>query len=370
MVQQTEHKPMRVAAVIGKMVRGGVESVVFNYARAMQKRWPEIGFDFYYDDDSTQPPPEDLVAAGARFYRIPRYQRMPAFLSALVRAFRKEGYTIVHSHLNTMSVFPLFAAWLAGVPVRICHNHSTDHAGEGKKSLLKRALRPFARVFATDYFACGDTAARWMYGDAAVDEGQVTVLANAVDKTRYGFDAAARAELRSELGIAESTFVLGHIGRFTYAKNHNGLLEIFAALKEQRDDAVLLLVGEGEREEEIRGQVAAMGLSDSVCFLGVRKDANRLYSAFDAFCLPSFYEGLPVVGVELQWNGLPAVFSDRVTREALVNENVRMLSLIEPASVWAEALLSLRRQAPDAAMERFDIERQAERLAAYYRQKG
>lgn len=362
-VQKTD---LRVAAVIGKMVRGGVESVVFNYARAMQKCCPEIGFDFYYDDDSTQPPPEDLLAAGARFIRIPRYQRMPAFLLTLVRAFRKEGYRIVHSHLNTMSVFPLFAAWLAGVPVRICHNHSTDHAGEGKKSLLKRFLRPFARVFATDYFACGDTAARWMYGDRAVDAGRVTMLPNAVDRTRYAYDPAARGEIRRELGIGENTFVLGHVGRFTYAKNHEGLLRIFAALKQKREDALLLLVGEGELCAEVRAEVEALGLTDSVCFLGVRRDANRLYSAFDAFCLPSYYEGLPVVGVELQWNGLPAVFSDEVTREALVNENVLALPLKEPAEAWADALLKLSRQEPAAAMDKFDIDRQAERLAAYY----
>ena len=365
-MQPTGETTVRVAAVIGKMVRGGVESVVFNYARAIQRTGANIAFDFYYDDDSTQGPPEDLLAAGARFYKIPRYQHMPAFLKTLYAAFHRECYPIVHSHLNTMSLFPLFAAWLARVPVRICHNHSTDHAGEGKKSLLKRFLRPFAYLFATEYFACGDKAARWMYGDAAVDAGRVTVLPNAVERARFAFDPAAREAVRGELGISASTFVLGHVGRLTYAKNHEGLLRIFAALLKKRADALLLLVGEGEREAEIRAAVEELGLTDSVRFLGVRRDANRLYSAFDAFCLPSYYEGLPVVGVELQWNGLPAVFSDRVTEEARVNENIRALPLDAPAEDWAELLLSLTRQVPDPAMAKFDIDLQAERLAGWY----
>ena len=208
-----------------------------------------------------------------------------------------------------------------------------------------------------------------MYGDAAVDAGRVRVLPNAVEKARYAFDPAVRAEVRAELGIADSTFVLGHIGRFCYQKNHDLLLSVFAALLQQREDAILLLVGEGEREEEIRVLADTMGLSEDVRFLGVRRDANRLYSAFDAFCLPSYYEGLPVVGVELQWNGLPAVFSDEVTGEAFVNANVRALPLSAASEDWAKLLLSLSRQTPDPAMATFDIDLQADRLAGWYLEK-
>ena len=356
--------PLHIAVIMGRMDSGGVEAVVMNLCRRMDSE--KIRFDFFLHADSHFPQREELDARGIAYTLIPPYSKPAAYVKTLTLALREGKYRIVHSHISTMSFLPLFAAWLAGVPVRICHNHSTDHPGEGKKSLLKRFLRPFARGMATDWFACGNTAARWMYGDAAVDAGRVKVLQNAVERSRYAFDPAARSGVRNELGLSEEIFVLGHIGRFTYAKNHEGLLEIFAALKQKRADAVLLLVGEGEREQEIREKVSAMGLTDSVRFLGVRRDADRLYSAFDAFCLPSFYEGLPVVGVELQWNGLPAVFSDEVTREALVNENVIALPLSAPAAEWADALLTLEREEPAADMEKFDIDRQAERLAAFY----
>lgn len=363
--KRSGEQPVRVAAVIGKMVGGGVESVAFNYCRAIPEE-AGVRFDFYYDDDSTAEPPPELLRRGARFFRIPRYQRLPAFLKTLYRRFREERYPIVHSHLNTLSVFPLLAARLAGVPVRICHNHSTAHPGEGKKTLLKKLLRRPAQWFATDFFACGDRAARWMYGDKAVDAGRVTVLKNAVDSRRFRFDPDARQALRAALDIGEGTFVLGHVGRFTYAKNHRRLLEIFAALRRLRPDSLLLLVGEGELLPDVRGRAEELGLADAVRFLGLRQDVNRIYSAMDAFCLPSFYEGLPVVGVELQWNGLPCCLSDMVTQEVLVNPNVRALPLAAPPEDWAGALLSLSRCAPGPGMAEFDISAQAERLSNDY----
>jgi len=360
-------EPIRIAVIMGRMDSGGVEAVVMNLCRRMDAE--KIRFDFFLHADSHFPQREELEERGLSYTLIPPYSKPAAYLRTLTRALRKGNYRIVHSHISTMSFLPLFAAWLARVPVRICHNHSTDHAGEGKKSLLKRFLRPAARLFATEYFACGDTAARWMYGDAAVDAGRVHVLPNAVEKERYAYDPATRAEIRGALGLSDATFVLGHIGRFCYQKNHSQLLAVFAALKRQREDAVLLLVGEGEREEEIRALTDTMGLSEDVRFLGVRRDANRLYSAFDAFCLPSYYEGLPVVGVELQWNGLPAVFSDEVTGEAFVNANVRALPLSAAPEDWAGLLLSLSRQTPDPAMATFDIDLQADRLAGWYLEK-
>ena len=156
------------------------------------------------------------------------------------------------------------------------------------------------------------------------------------------------------------------MGRFTYAKNHRRLLEIFAALRRLRPDSLLLLVGEGELLPDVRGLTEELGLAGAVRLLGLRQDVNRLYSAMDAFCLPSFYEGLPVVGVELQWNGLPCCLSDMVTQEVLVNPNVRALPLAAPPEDWAGALLSLSRCAPGPGMAEFDISAQAERLSDYY----
>lgn len=329
------NEPLRVAQVLNHMDSGGIEAVVLNYYRHIDRS--KVQFDFYFAADSSLPQRTELERLGAGLYAIPAYSRPVAYHKALYAAFKQRNYKIVHAHLSTMSVFPLLAAWRAGVPVRICHNHSTAHWGEGVKTLLKYILRPFNKIFATDWFACGETAGRWMYGDGAFDSGRVTVLPNAIDTAKFAFDETARIELRKELGIPQDAFVVGHVGRFMYQKNHRFLVEIFAELCRQKPESRLLLIGEGELKEEIRQQARALGLQDKVIFTGARQDVNKLYSTMDVFCLPSFYEGMPVVAWEAQANGLPCVFADTITREAAQTMKPCFLSLHAATVDWTTA---------------------------------
>lgn len=330
-------EPIRVAQVLNRMDSGGIESVVMNYYRHINRE--KIQFDFYFTLGSTFPQKEELEQLGAGIYPIPPYSKPFAYHKALYKAFWKRKYRIVHAHLSTMSVFALFAAWRAGVPVRICHNHTTTYWGEGAKTLLKYILRPWNKLFATDYFACGETAGRWMYGNRCFGQGKVTVMPNAIDTKKFAFDPEARKQLRDELGIPQDAFVIGHVGRFMYQKNHSFLVDIFAEVLKKKPEAILLMVGEGELMENIREKVRAGGLGSNVVFTGARKDVNKLYSVMDVFCLPSFYEGMPVVAWEAQANGLPCVFSDRTTQEAVCNPNCQLLNLSLEQEKWARALL-------------------------------
>ena len=223
--------------------------------------------------------------------------------------------------------------------MRICHNHTTAHWGEGKKTLLKYILRPFNKLFATDYFACGEKAGRWMYGNRCFNAGRVHVMPNAIDTKKYEFDQDARVRLRNELNIPQNAFVVGHVGRFMYQKNHPFLLQVFKEVLRLRENAFLLLVGEGELQETIRQSTREQGLEDKVIFTGARQDVSKLYSAMDVFCLPSFYEGLPVVALEAQANGLPCVFSDRMTEEILLTSKAVQLALDDPER-WARTVLA------------------------------
>lgn len=328
--------PIRVAQILNRMDSGGIEAVVFNYYRQIDRS--KVQFDFYFAEGSSLPQRTELEALGAGLYPIPPYSRPIAYHKALYTAFRQQGYKIVHAHLSTMSVFPLFAAWRAGAPVRICHNHSTAHWGEGAKTLLKYILRPFNKLFATDWFACGETAGRWMYGDRAFESGRVTVMPNAIDTAKFAYDPAARTALREELSIPQNAFVVGHVGRFMYQKNHTFLLCAFAELLKARPNSHLLLIGEGELLEETQQQAELLGIRDKIIFTGARQDVNKLYSAMDVFCLPSFYEGMPVVAWEAQANGLACVFSDKVSREAARAKSSFFLSLHAAAMEWAAVI--------------------------------
>ncbi len=359
-------QPIRVAQVLNRMDSGGVEAVVMNYYRHIDRK--QVQFDFYFAKDSVFPQREELEKMGAGIYPIPSYTKVFSYHRVLHHAFKRGNYQIVHAHLSTMSVFPLFAAWRAGIPVRICHNHSTAHWGEGKKTLLKYLLRPFAKVFATDYFACGEKAGRWMYGNRCFERGHVHVMPNAIDTKKFAYDEEAKRCLRAELGIPQDAFVLGHVGRFMYQKNHAFLLRVFQRLLSSRQDAWLLLIGEGERMKLIRSEVEKMGIEGKVRFTGTRSDVAKLYSAMDVFCLPSFYEGLPVVALEAQANGLPCLFSDRMTKEVVLTPGARQLSIENPEP-WVKAVQEAQRQNTCALPERYDIAFEGEILKNFYVKK-
>lgn len=325
---------IRIAQIINRMDNGGIEAVVMNYYRNMDRS--KVQFDFFFCEDSSFPQKEELERMGAGMYPIPSYTRQWKYQRTLYKLFRENKYQVVHAHLSTMSIFPLFAAWRAKVPVRICHNHSTAEKGEGKKTLLKYVLRPFAKLFATHYFACGDKAARWMYGNKKVDAEKVTILPNAIEKEKYAFDVDARVQLRGELGIPQDAVVVGHVGRFMYQKNHMRLLEIYEELSAGGDDVYLLLIGEGELYQQIFEKAGR--INERIIFTGPRQDVDKLYSVMDVFCLPSFYEGMPVVAWEAQASGLCCVFSSNVSAEAAIMPECEFLGLDAENTTWSEAL--------------------------------
>lgn len=338
-------EPIRVAQVLNRMDSGGIEAVVMNYYRNIDRS--KVQYDFYFAADSRLPQREELERLGAGLYPVPAYSKPFQYHMALYQAFRARGYSIVHAHLSTMSLFALFAAWRAGVPVRICHNHTTAHKSEGKRTMLKYLLRPFNKVFATDYFACGETAGRWMYGDRCFDAGKVAVLPNAIQTEKYRYDSAARLALRQELGLPQEAFVVGHVGRFMHQKNHRFLLQLFAAFAAQKPEAWLLLIGEGELQQEMEELAVQLGVRQRVIFTGARPDVNKLYSVMDVFCLPSYYEGMPLVAWEAQANGLQCLFADTISREAVLRRETAVLALEQP--VWLQALQGLTAQRVGAA---------------------
>lgn len=326
--------PIRVAQIVGKMNGGGVEAVVMNYYRHIDRS--KVQFDFLVDLDSTLIPREEIESLGGRVFEIPPYQHVVEYQRELQRLFKQEGWKIVHSNINALSVFPLRAAKKAGVPVRIAHSHSTSGKGEYAKNALKAVLKTQSNRYPTHRFACSKFAGEWLFGKAAHFE----VVYNAIDLDRFCFNAEARAQARADLGLVGNQFAIGHVGRFTAQKNHAFLIDVFAEVAKRRDDAVLLLVGTGEAGASVKALVDERGLTDRVKFLGQRSDVNRLYQAFDAFVLPSLYEGLGLVGVEAQVAGLPCLFSDAITREVDVTGESCFLP-IDHSKAWIEALSCL-----------------------------
>ena len=332
--------PIRVAHIIGKWLGGGVESVVMNYYRHIDRT--KIQFDFLCDEDSTNIPYEEIEQLGGRVILIPPYQKVFKYQKELIRIFKKNNYKIVHSHINTLSVFPLRAAKKAGVKVRIAHSHSTTNKKEWKKNLLKQVLRPFSKVYATNYMCCSELAGRWLFGDKTYDSGKVYLLNNAIDLDKFKYNESLRKEKRKGLNIKDDTLVIGHIGRFVAQKNHTFLIDIFNELHKKNPSSLLLLVGQGPLKEEIENKVKELELDDSVRFLGQRNDTNELYQAFDVFLFPSLYEGLGMVLIEAQCGGLTCIASTEVPKIAKLTELVYFLSLNQNVNKWADEIIKCK----------------------------
>lgn len=362
-------EPVRVLQIIGIACNGGVESVILNYYRHIDKS--KVQFDFVVHNNPSENFVREVKNGGGRLYEITPYMKnVFAFTYEIYKIIRNGRYEIVHSNMNSLSGFPLFSAWLAGAKVRILHNHTTDTKAEGMRTVLKRVLRPFAKLFANQYWACSELAAKWMYGEQVVSDGKVTIIPNAIDLKKFAFNQEKRDKLRSHLGI-KAELVIGHVGRFMKQKNHDFLIDIFAEVVKEKPDAKLLLIGEGSLENKIKAKVARLSLENNVLFLGVRSDVADLYNVMDIFVLPSFYEGLPVVGVEAQANGLKCLFSDKVTRESNLLQSTEFISLAD-GKVWRNRILdsSIMRKTQfvgkNNIMGRFCIEESSIRLQDIY----
>jgi len=332
-------EPIRIAQIMGKWLGGGVEAVVMNYYRHIDRN--KIQFDFICDADSTDIPYEEIESLGGKVILIPPYQKAFKYHRELKKVLKEGNYKIVHSHINTLSVFSLWAARSAKIPVRIAHSHSTTNKKEKKKNIVKQVLRPFSKVFATDYFACSELAGRWLFGNKVFDKGKVYILNNAIDLDKFKYDDKIRKVKRKELGINDNTLVIGHIGRFVEQKNHRFLIDIFNEIHKKNKNSVLLLAGQGPLQEEIKEKVNTLRLKNSVKFLGQRNDANELYQAFDVFLLPSLYEGLGMVLIEAQCSGLPCLASTEVPGVAKVSNLLNFIALDEPSQEWCDIILSV-----------------------------
>ena len=269
---------------------GGVESVVMNYYRNIDKS--KVQFHFICDEDSTDIPYDEIEKLGGKVIVVPPYQKLFKYQKELYKVFKENNYKIVHSHINALSVFPLRVAKKAGVPIRIAHSHSTSNKKEWKKNIVKNILRPFSKLYANKFFACTKHAGEWLFGKKIIERKELNVINNAIDLKKFEFNEKTREDLRKELGIKEDTLIIGHVGRFMKQKNHEFLIEVFKELIKKNDNSILMLIGQGPLLNDMKQKVRDLKIEDKVKFIGQVTDVEKYYNIMDVFLFPSIYEGL------------------------------------------------------------------------------
>ena len=350
----------------GGLFSDGILSCITDYMAAMDKT--DLDVRVLATNNAEDVAVQKVKRSGCKVVSIPyRKTNIVKYFFSLCRYLVREKIDIVHVHGSSaiMSV-ELVAAMLAGCKVRIAHSHNTTCEHQE----VDKLLRPIFNRAYTKAFACGSEAGKWMFGNR-----EFVIIPNGRDIKKYEYNVQNRINYRNKLKIPRNALVVGHVGRFNVQKNHEYLLRIFEELYKNDRNTYLILVGTGEKIDEIKDLVKKSTIRDNVIFTGVIDNVADYLSAFDVMLLPSLYEGLPMVVIEWQIAGLPCIVSDTVTKECAITPLVEFKSIKESPENWARNIMGISLQDREKNKEvlfssirkaGYDIEFGAERLRNIY----
>lgn len=331
----------RLLCLISNMNAGGAETFLMKLYRNLNRQEYQMDFCInvfehcFYEDE--------ILSLGGKIFRIPartkHFFQHNKQLTDIVRNYHYERVLVVSS--NATCFLDLKICQQSGVKIRAVRSSNSKCSDSMIGKIVHNYGVKHWSKYANLKIAPSDLAALFLFGKDAVDKNDVLFLRNALDLNTYCFKPEGREKIRRELNIGKDTVVFGHVGRFYEQKNHDFLVEIFSEIVKRQKNSVLLLVGSGALEEDIRKKVDMLRIKDKVFFVGTRKDIPDLLSAMDVFVFPSFFEGMPNTVIEAQSTGLNCIISDTITREANITGNVIYLSLNETKEKWAEMALDL-----------------------------
>lgn len=251
---------------------------------------------------------------------------------------RKGYYNIVHIHTFTTAALYVKYAKLSGAYV-IVHSHNVEpKKGTVKKRwnfIRKRLMEALRKDKYIDYrMACSEWAGKSVFG-----QKDFQVLNNGITVDKYKFAPTVRETVKKELGWKES-LVIGHVGNGTGAKNQEFLLQVFLEIHKIYRDSRLVFVGKlASIQSRLEKYAEENDIREAVSILGIRSDVPQIMSAMDMFVFPSLYEGLGIVMIEAQAEGLVCVASDKVPSEAKISDWCSFYPLSRTAKEWAEYIL-------------------------------
>ena len=366
--------PKRVLHVLGTTNLGGAESRIMELYRCIDRS--KIQFDFLVHTKEEGHYSKEIRELGGHIYCVPRFKviNLAEYKKAMKTFFREhQEFVAVQGHMtSTAAIYLPIAKKENPSLITIAHARSAG-VDQGVKGYVTKFMRSSLKYKADYCFTCSKEAGIAVFGKKWIEQKKVWTIPNAIDANRFQYKEAVRREVREALGIQDK-FVIGHVGRFGFMKNHTYLVDIFAELCRQREDMVLVLIGKGEEEETIHNKLKGLGLEDQVLFLGNQFDVERYYQAFDYFVFPSIFEGLPGSVVEAQAAGLHCLISDQITREVALTELVSYRSIEQDPKLWAEEILKNAKEAlvrrdmrEEISKKGFDVNTQAVLMEEFYR---
>ncbi len=327
---------------------GGIESFFMTYYRRLSKKKFHFDFVTIFPKIAFQ---EELEKDGCKIYSLPNFKRHPyLYQKELRKVIKENAYDVVHVNmLSAANILPLKVASFLGVNKIIAHSHNSNiPKGTVRKIFHLKNQKKIGR-YANTLVACSKKAGNWLFGENV----NFTIIHNAVEIDKFKYNESYRKQIREKLNVKDA-YLIGHIGRFCEQKNQEFIIEVFKKCRNEKEKMKLLLIGDGKDKEKIKQKVKLLDLEEDVIFLDSTPNVYQYYSAFDLFIMPSKFEGLVIVGVESQANGLTTLFSDTISKEIKANDKVEFLS-IQDATVWKDRILFLAKSG--AASRHFDREK-------------
>ncbi len=323
---------------------GGAERVAANISLYAPKNEFEFHYLVFEGYDNVYGP--EIEKIGGRIITVPPPSSgYSAYIKTLSRLIRENHYCAVHSHTMFNSGINLLVAKACGVPVRIGHSHTTKT--ETRVSIAQKSyewiMRKMILWSATDLFACGVEAGKWMFGIRAF-YSRGHIIHNGIDTDAFAFSDEKRRRIRAQYGFTTDDLVIGHSGTLIPLKNQEYLIRLLPDLLRQNPHVRLMLLGAGDESEKSRlAQLSAdLHVSERVTFCGGVMNANDHLNAMDVFAFPSLREGTPLALIEAQANGLPCVISDHIPDDAALTDLITVVSLAKK-DVWTHSLLEAKR---------------------------
>lgn len=338
---------VKVLYFIDRMLKGGIQSFVIEIIKNIDKE--KIQIDFLLLDDGNKYELEDeLKKLGCKVFKLEGMwvRKTTDFIkyNKVLDDFFKQhnDYKVVHLHSSSKNYMVLKKAKKYGIPMRIAHSHNIDFQTQNPvKKFIGNIFKIFLKKYSTNFFACSKLAGEWLFGKKIVNSNKFQVIHNAIDYNRFKFNQEKRENIRRELNVKDNEVLVGHIGRFTNQKNHEFLIDIFDEMVKQNSNCKLLMIGKGEKEQIIKDKVKNLNLENKVIFEGFKDDVSGYLNAMDYFVFPSLYEGLGIVLIEAQANGLKCFTSkDVVPLDAKVTPQLQYIKLEDSSFKWSSIILS------------------------------
>lgn len=346
-------EPVRILQHMRVLDSGGIEAFIFANYRKMDRK--KVVFDFLVTRDKKEFYDDEIEKLGGNKIVLDFKKTGNSIMDPIrqARAFyqfckaNKDKYKVIHfQSIGANGFMDIIAARIAGIPVRIAHSHIANDikpqhnskkqtAGFIRKKLVlfrQSIIRRLVSSNATDFFGCSKMACQWMF-TKKINSTKSLVVKNPIDTDKFKYNEKVRNKIRKELNIQDK-IVIGHVGRFVYSKNHGFLLELVKEAISIDNNVVLLLVGGGKLEKEIKKYAAELGIKDNIIFYGETSKVYEVYNAMDIFLFPSIYEGLGIVLVEAQANGLPVIASKSIPEEVMVTDNFKFIDLEDSKDKW------------------------------------